>query len=907
MARRGLAAKKVKGVEDWNACCATDQPDASFLERPVLECHDQPSIDTQADTQKNTVTKVTLVAGGDDGVAELARVMVDPYDEPNSLGKLGDYEVIRVVGRGGMGVVYEAIDAKLQRRVALKVLAQEYCDHASARTRFLQEAHAVAVASAPNIVTIHRIHDGENPLIVMELVQGSSLRDHISHPGSIDETQIIQWAFQIANGLAAAHKRGLIHRDIKPGNILIESETKRVKITDFGLARLADQVGLTRTGELAGTPQYMSPEQAMASKDIDQRTDLFSFGTTLYAMCTGIPPFRGQNVVATLRQICQQPHRPVRDLNPQISPWLADLIDKLLAKDPADRFQTASEVSELLKQFAAHLAQPNSVEPPSLQHVKDATNTQRPALQRAVPRSIATLLCVLVAIVVFEVVGLTHIAATISGLAAGKGTLVIEVDDPAVEVSVDGVAGKVDWDGSDLHLQAGDYLVSAVKDGKQVQHKVVAINRNERQLFRVSAKVESITHNNHQREEVQWNIIPSSAGDPPPLAAVPFDAEQAKSHQQAWADYLNVPVQYTNEIGMKFRLIPPGEFLMGVTYEQLQSLKSVFPEPELFALVKAVSPAHPVRISRPFYLGKEEVTYEEIRRITGRDLHLEDMPPGHKALGRDAPARRYCTWGMCLTFCNELSRLEGLEPHYVGHGDQVVWAGNGIGYRLPTEAEWEFACRGGTASIRFCDANTECNVDSTSRERVAEIYEWLQPYRFDNSVPPRLANPFGLIGLYGSGSEWCWDFHGNSSYNSRPLDSVTLDPCGPSTGTTHVARGGNSTAQFSKRALLLSSVVRIGPNAGHKWMGFGRVVLEVKGVQEMLAKSASASVPASVDHRENSPNSPLGGHDETDSPEEPTQEAELIQQDGMGSQARKAKARSNPVSAPRPPCSNQLA
>ena len=159
---------------------------------------------------------------------------------------------------------------------------------------------------------------------------------------------------QIASGLAAAHAQGLVHRDIKPANILLENGIERVKITDFGLARSVDDVRITQAGAVSGTPQYMSPEQAQGER-VDRRSDLFSLGSVLYAMCTGRPPFRGDTGLAVLKRVCDDTPRPIREVNPDIPAALVEIVNKLLAKNPDDRFQTAGEVAELLSRYLAHL------------------------------------------------------------------------------------------------------------------------------------------------------------------------------------------------------------------------------------------------------------------------------------------------------------------------------------------------------------------------------------------------------------------------------------------------------------------------------------------------------------------------------------------------------------------------
>ena len=212
--------------------------------------------------------------------------------KPGSLGRLGHYEIQEVIGRGGMGIVLRAFDEKLHRVVAIKVMAPQLATSATARRRFTREAQAAAAVTHDHIVTIHAVEEADGlPYLVMQYVAGMSLQERLERDGPLQLAEILRIGMQTAAGLAAAHAQGLVHRDIKPANILLENGIERVKITDFGLARAADDASLTQSGVVAGTPQYMSPEQARGEA-VDHRTDLFSLGSVLYAMCTGRPPFR---------------------------------------------------------------------------------------------------------------------------------------------------------------------------------------------------------------------------------------------------------------------------------------------------------------------------------------------------------------------------------------------------------------------------------------------------------------------------------------------------------------------------------------------------------------------------------------------------------------------------------------
>jgi serine/threonine protein kinase/uncharacterized protein with WD repeat len=285
-----------------------------------------------------------------------------PADEPEYLGKLGHFNVVEVIGRGGMGVVFKALDLCLQRHVAIKVLDPRFAEDEVARQRFCREARAAAAVTHENVVAIHQVDIEEEknlPYLVMQHVAGESLQDRMDNGPPLTVAEILRIGAQSAAGLAAAHAQGLVHRDIKPANILLVRPPEEggealatVKITDFGLARATQDVHLTQTGFVAGTPLYMAPEQANGEV-IDHRTDLFSLGSVLYAMCTGKPPFEGSTPFVVLQRVTQEIPRPIREVNPQISECLVGVIDRLMAKKPDDRFQSAVEVAALLSRGLA--------------------------------------------------------------------------------------------------------------------------------------------------------------------------------------------------------------------------------------------------------------------------------------------------------------------------------------------------------------------------------------------------------------------------------------------------------------------------------------------------------------------------------------------------------------------------
>jgi serine/threonine protein kinase len=297
---------------------------------------------------------------------EIALEFLQPSTKPGSLGRLGHYEMLEVLGHGGFGVVLKAFDEMLHRVVAVKVMAPRLAGASPARKRFLREARAAARVCHDTVVQIYAVEEQPTPYLVMEYIAGQTLQQRLDQSGPFGTSEVLRLGQQAAAGLAAAHARGLIHRDVKPANILLEVGVEpRVKVTDFGLARAADDASLTQSGYIAGTPMYMAPEQAQGEA-IDHRADLFSLGSVLYVMCTGRPPFRASTTLAVLKRVAEDAPRPIREIIPEVPEWLCALIAKLHAKKPADRFTSAKEVADLLGRCLAELQQPGGGQPAPL-------------------------------------------------------------------------------------------------------------------------------------------------------------------------------------------------------------------------------------------------------------------------------------------------------------------------------------------------------------------------------------------------------------------------------------------------------------------------------------------------------------------------------------------------------------
>jgi len=266
---------------------------------------------------------------------------------PEMLGRLGRYEIEQVIGSGGMGIVMKGFDSELHRPVAIKVLAPHLAHSGAARQRFSREARSADSIVHEHVVAIHDVQsEHDPPFLVMEYVPGWSLQDRVDQEGPLAAAEILRIGMQAAAGLAAAHSQGVIHRDVKPANILLEKGVERARLTDFGLARAADDATLTHSG-ITGTPHYMSPEQARGAP-ADARSDLFSLGAVLFFMATGHPPFRAEQAMAILHRICHDRHRAVQSINANVPDALARTIDRLLEKKPARRFATAGDVQQVL-------------------------------------------------------------------------------------------------------------------------------------------------------------------------------------------------------------------------------------------------------------------------------------------------------------------------------------------------------------------------------------------------------------------------------------------------------------------------------------------------------------------------------------------------------------------------------
>ncbi len=310
---------------------------------------------------------------------------------------LAHYRVEGTIGYGGMATVYRGFDPQLHRPVAIKVLHHHLARTGSSRQRFLREAQSAAAIAHPNVIPIYGVHQASGKsFLVMPLITGGSLQQRIDREGPIGLEDMLRIALQIAEALDAAHTRGVIHRDVKPANILLEDGNKRVVLSDFGLARTLDDAAITASGLIAGTPAYMSPEQARG-EIVDHRSDLYSLGSVMYAMCTGHSPFQATSTLKILREVSSDVFPTVHRFQEQLPIWVDGLIARFTSREPSQRIENAAAASELIRECLLHVLNPSHPLPRGVSPSSAKSN------DKSIPR--ASLRNLSVAIVLFALFG----------------------------------------------------------------------------------------------------------------------------------------------------------------------------------------------------------------------------------------------------------------------------------------------------------------------------------------------------------------------------------------------------------------------------------------------------------------------------------------------------------------------
>ncbi len=433
---------------------------------------------------------------------------------PDDLGQFNHYRIVQKIGQGGMGMVFKAVDTTLDRTVALKIILPRYAENTKLRDRFIEEAKATVKVRSPHVAEIYEINVWRNvPYLTMELLVGTTL-DKRPKPMALDALRRI--GFSIAKGLSDAHRSGLIHRDLKPSNIHLGTDSRTgkptVKLIDFGLARPVNRdIEITKSGELLGTPAYMSPEQARGKK-VDHRTDLYSLGVILHQLATCKLPYDSANegVMAILTELATpEPLTSVAQRTEKLPPSLAKLIDRLLAKDPANRPASADEVMKILKESLNEKVDPNAsstgtaiAESAPYVSISDTTGPYEPSMafsemktepdDRPVAKPARRWLGPAVG------VGVAVAALVVAFLAGAFNVKVKTKDGPVIEladlpddaeVTVDGEVVKVSWNEgktkAEVRVKPGTRTIEVKKDGFRVTGEEITLAEGERKPLTV--------------------------------------------------------------------------------------------------------------------------------------------------------------------------------------------------------------------------------------------------------------------------------------------------------------------------------------------------------------------------------------------------------------------------------------
>jgi formylglycine-generating enzyme required for sulfatase activity/serine/threonine protein kinase len=769
---------------------------------------------------------------------EIALEFLQPSAKPGSLGRLGHYEVLEVLGQGGFGVVLKAFDEMLHRVVAVKVMAPRLASTSPARKRFLREARAAARVCHENVVQIYAVEEQPTPYLVMEYIAGQTLQQRLDQAGPFGTSEVLRLGQQVAGGLAAAHARGLIHRDVKPANILLEAGVEsRVKVTDFGLARAADDASLTQSGYIAGTPMYMAPEQAQGEA-MDHRADLFSLGSVLYVMCTGRPPFRASTTLAVLKRVAEDAPRPIREIIPEVPEWLCALIAKLHAKKPADRLASAKEVADLLGRCLSELQQPGGGQPSPLippATAEPAAVASEPIRSAPPPTSETAaagksgkrrpwLVALAEATAVLAVLGLIGLLL-VQTFRPPRGEPATDPKAPVVfqvqanqvwqDTGVDVIEGeavvlapKGAWRKGQQMCSAGG-LEQAPREGAAypeapllcllvrigdeptptpVGRREVFKPKRSGRLFVQANDLALESDSDSLQLTVTGGLHIGDAAPPPellPVQAAERDWQPLLARSEApgvnpepvrdavfdyCLKYAGTPQAFragrlllklpplVNSIGMKLAPIPPGKFLMGSPDNETGRRASEGPQ-------------HEVVLTRPFYMSVYDVTVGQFKVFSKETGYLTDAEKGigdprlfPDGTWKNDPEATWLnpgfeqtddhpvvcvSWNDANAFCSWLSDKEGKK------------------YDLPTEAQWEYACRAGSQT-KFYFGNDDDKLDQ---------YGWYIANSQNQAHPvgQKKPNAWGLYDMHGNVWQWIANYYLPDYYQKSPRE----DPPGP--------------------------------------------------------------------------------------------------------------------------------
>ena len=719
-------------------------------------------------------------------------------DQQGGLRQLGPYKLLRKLGEGGMGAVYLAEDTSVGRSVAVKVLPKKYSEEREFLTRFRREAQATGKLNHVNIVLAYNV--GEEAGVhyyAMEYCDGETLDAILKRDKVLSWDRAVEVVMQVARGLKHAHDHGIIHRDIKPANVFIckplsgagvppvtaqnTGETPLLregfvaKILDLGLSKTlgeTEQSFYTQTGVALGTPHYISPEQAKGEKSIDGRTDIYSLGATFYHLVTGQTPFQGTTAgVIMAKHLTDELTNP-QDIVPEIPDGVVQVIIRMMAKDPADRYANCTELLDDLE-LVIDGKMPSSQE---IDVGKSSVAVVRTARAR-------------------RTVGQAFQLAQPRGEAAERGQagkLVLQRGARQPQSAADRRRGGrrledgAEGTGSQQQTEAArgtrNLYIGAGVAGLGLVVLLLA-------LVMRSGPEKSETRNSKS----EGNSKPETASTKTeqPGGAVQPGTVNLKPETPA----KELSLDLGGGVKMEFVLVPAGEFMMGE--------KGV------------AEPVHPVKITKPFYLGKYEVTQAQYEKVMGANPS--------KFKGADLPVEQV-SWEDAKKFCEKATAAhhrdtETQRTPRVEIRNSKLERNTGT-VRLPTEAEWEYACRAGTT--------TEYNTGQG--EAALEKAGWYSKNCASTTHPvgKKAPNAWGFYDMHGNVWEWAEDRYGDKYYASSP----PADPLGPATGNERVLRGGPWDGSPSN----CRSARRHWCSPGGQYVCYGfRVALDVAGGEAAIA------------------------------------------------------------------------
>ena len=789
---------------------------------------------SMSETKHRTVIEDTKSRSGSQPESKEASAQTKP-DVVEVGTKLGPYELVRKLGQGGMGAVYEARHTKLNKTFALKVLPPGFASNAAAVTRFEREMRAIGQLDHPHIIKATDAGEWNGThILVMEYVEGTDLSVLVKTRGPLSVRDACKAIRQAALGLQHAHEHGLVHRDIKPSNLFV-TKSGQIKLLDLGLARLGDdgeqQRGLTTVGQILGTPDYMAPEQWDDTHSVDARADLYSLGCTLCFVLTGRAPYADVTKSSLLQLMKAHVEGAIPNLTHirlDVPPELNAIFVRLLAKQAEDRYPNAAEVIAALEPFTRKGADGSTLtskpvfapgkEPPTA-HATPSTSAGQAGRdsERSAQRSIKSLSAFSTDDAFASDRPLIHgdsSASLAQTIIQPRATKRLDRRWPLI-IGLSGLA---------LALLIG-FAISNRPKGDAAPAGQSSNSKEKSAVLQTTTEVVSAKPTEKPRPV--WDGWPKDAPEP---AVAPFDAAQAKQHQEAWAKHLGVPVEYTNTIDMKFILIPPGEFMMGSTPAEIEEALKVAGGDEYWKEhIRSEAPQHNVIHTQPIYLGIHEVTQGHYEQMMGKNpSHFAAVGAGKDAVtGLDTTSHpvEKMSWNDAAEFCAKLSQQEKLKPfHFLAN--ETVTPLEGTGYHLPTEAQWEFACRAGTTTRYWIGDKDEAltragwfNVNSGGRT---------------HAVGELMANPFGLYDTHGNVWEWVQDWW-EPTYYGQFAGHPSLDPNGPSNaGSRPVIRGG----AWDHYASSCRASYRSAGATSDRYYSFGfRLALTLDAVKAAIAKT----------------------------------------------------------------------